>query len=68
MTPVSQVSQLEISGFPRKDERIRIRCDRDVKVEFKKIAAEIGTYEETLKLLMDLYKKWGRARIGPQIR
>ena len=59
---------MEVSGYPKKEERIRIRCDREVFVEFKKIAAEIGSYEETIKALMDLYKKWGRARVGPQIR
>jgi len=46
-----------ISGYPPKLERIRIRCDRETYVEFKKIAAEFKTQEEALKALISLYKR-----------
>jgi len=59
----------EVSGYPRKTERLRIRCDRETFVEFKKLAAEIGDYEQTLKVLMELYRRTHRfGRLLPDVR
>ena len=58
----------EISGMPAKSERIRIRCDEEVFIEFRKVAAEFKTQEEAIKALIELYKQVGRSRIGPQIK
>lgn len=58
----------EISGMPAKSERIRIRCDPGVFIEFKRVAAEFKTQEEAIKALIELYKQIDRSRIGPRIK
>jgi len=62
------ISMPEVSGFPSKNERIRIRCDHEVLVQFKKVAAEFNSQEEAIKALMDLYEKCGKTRVGPQVK
>lgn len=54
--------------MPQKNERLRIRCDRDTFVRFKKLAAEVGTYEETLTFLMEFYESARKTKIGPQVK
>lgn len=52
----------------KKAERLRIRCEKETFIRFKKLAVEIGTYENTLRLLMDFYEEWSKARIAPQVK
>lgn len=49
-----------------KAERIVIRCSKETQVEFKKIAAELGTYEDVVKRFIEVYQEhpnlFGRPR------
>jgi len=44
-----------------KDEVLKIRCTRETKVRFKRIAAEFQSYEECLRKMMDVYEELSRA-------
>ena len=39
------------------DVQIRIRCTEEVRVEFKKVAADFGSYQHAIKSFIDAYKR-----------
>lgn len=43
--------------MPKNEVKIQIRCSEELRVEFKKVAAEFGSYQDAIKAFIEAYKR-----------
>lgn len=46
---------------------IKIICDEETKIGFKKVTAELGTYRDAIEKLIEIYETWPELITDPEL-